>query len=77
MRGELPETLCIEQGVVLSCRFAERKMRRAPRVLWMAVVSQSSVKFGKKRVFLVGTINFMNSSVVNLAQIISTDEGEL
>ena len=77
MRGELPETLCIEQGVVLSCRFAERKVRRAPHVLRMAVVSQSSVKFGKKRVFLVGTINFMNSSVVNLAQIISTDEGEL
>ena len=25
----------------------------------MAVVSQSSVKFGKKRVFLVGTINFI------------------
>ena len=23
MRGEFPETLCIEQGVVLSCRFAE------------------------------------------------------
>ena len=22
MRGEFPETLCIEQGVVLSCRFA-------------------------------------------------------
>ena len=27
-------------------------VRRAPRVLWTAVVSQSSVKFGKKRVFL-------------------------
>ena len=25
----------------------------------MPVVSQSSVKFGKKRVFLVGTIKFM------------------
>ena len=61
MRGEFPETLCIEQGVVLSCRFAEWKVRRAPRVLRMAVVSQSSVKFGKKRVFLVGTINFMTS----------------
>ena len=59
MRGEFPETPCIEQGVVLSCRFAEWKVRRAPRVLRMAVVSQSSVKFGKKRVFLVGTINFM------------------
>ena len=59
-RGEFPETLCIEQGVVLSCRFAEwNRVRRAPRVLRMAVVSQSSVKFGKKRVFLVGTINFM------------------
>ena len=55
MRGEFPETLCIEQGVVLSCRFAEWKVRRAPRVLRMAVVSQSSVKFGKKRVFL-GTV---------------------
>ena len=59
MRGEFPETPCIEQGVVLSCRFAEWKVRRAPRVLRMAVVSQSSVKFGKKRVFLVGTINFI------------------
>ena len=59
MRGEFPETLFIEQEVVLSCRFAEWKVRRAPRVLRMAVVSQSSVKFGKKRVFLVGTINFM------------------
>ena len=59
MRGEFPATLCIEQGVVLSCGFAERKMRRAPRALRMAVVSQSSVKFGKRRVFLVGTINLM------------------
>ena len=34
-------------------------MRRAPRVLRMAVVSQSSVKqFGEKRVFLAGTINY-------------------
>ena len=44
MRGEFPETLCIEQGVVLSCRFAESKVLWASRVLWMAVVSQSSVK---------------------------------
>ena len=29
----------------------------------MAVVSQSSVKFGKKRVFLVGTINFMTNDL--------------
>ena len=36
--------LCIEQGVVLSCRFAESKVRWTSRVLWMAVVSQSSVK---------------------------------
>ena len=50
MRGQFPETLCIEQGVVLSCRFVEWKVRRAPRVLRMAVVSQSSVKFGNKRV---------------------------
>ena len=42
--GEFPETLCIEQGVVLSCRFAESKVRWTSRVLWMAVVSQSSVK---------------------------------
>ena len=42
MRGEFPETLCIEQGVVLSCRFAESKVRWTSRVLWMAVVSQSS-----------------------------------
>ena len=59
MRGEFPETLCIEQGVVLSFRFAERKVRRAPGVLRMAVVSKSSVKFGKKRVLLVGATNFM------------------
>ena len=58
MRGEFPKTLCIEQGVVLSFRFAERKVRRAPGVLRMAVVSQSSVKFGKKRVLLVGATNF-------------------
>ena len=63
MRGEFPETLCIEQGVVLSYRFAERKVRRAPRVLRMAVVSQSSVKFGKKRVLLVGATNFMLTSL--------------
>ena len=50
MRGEFPETLCIGQGVVLSFRFAERKVRRAPRVLRMAVMSQSSVKFGKMSV---------------------------
>ena len=55
MRGEFPETLCIEQEVVLSCRFAELKVRRAPRVLRMAVVSQSV-----KRVFLVGIINFVD-----------------
>ena len=42
-----------------SFRFSERKVRRAPRVLRMAVVSQSSVKFGKKRVLLVGATNFM------------------
>ena len=59
MRGEFPETLCIEQGVVLSFRFAEQKVRRAPRVRRMAVVSQSSVKFGKKRVLLVGATAFM------------------
>ena len=62
MRGEFPDTLCIEQGVVLSFRFAERKVRRAPRVLRMAVVSQSSVKFGKKLVLLVGATNFMINS---------------
>ena len=55
MRDEFPETLCIEQGVVLSCRFAQWKVRRAPGVARMAGVSQSSVKLGKKRVFLVGT----------------------
>ena len=42
MRGEFPETLCIEQGVVLSCRFAKWKVRRAPRVLWTG--SRESVK---------------------------------
>ena len=64
MRGEFPETLCIEQGVVLSFRFAERKVRRASRVLRMAVVSQSSVKFGKKRVLLVGATNFMTTMLI-------------
>ena len=48
MRGEFPETLCIEQGVVLSCRFAESKVRWTSRVLWMAVVSQSSVKKSRR-----------------------------
>ena len=60
MRGA-PKHCVLSRGVVLSCRFAEWKVRRAPRVLRMAVVSQSSVKFGKKRVFLVGTINFIDS----------------
>ena len=48
MRGEFPETLCIEQGVLLSCRFAESKVRWTSRVLWMAVVSQSSVKSSRR-----------------------------
>ena len=38
MRGEFPESLCIEQGVVLSCRFAEWMVRRTPCVLRLAVV---------------------------------------
>ena len=42
MKDEFPETLCIEQGVVISCRFAEWTVRWTSRVLWMAVVSQSS-----------------------------------
>ena len=66
MRGEFPETLCIEQGVVLSFRFAKRKVRRAPRVLRMAVVSQSNVKFGKKRVLIVGATNFSDTIVTIL-----------
>ena len=44
VEGKFPETMCIEQGVVLSCRFAESKVRWISRVLWMAVVGQSSVK---------------------------------
>ena len=48
MRGEFPETLCIEQGVVLSCRFAESKVRWSSCVLWMAVVSQSCVKSSRR-----------------------------
>ena len=32
-RGEYPKTLCIEQGVVLSCRFAESKARWPSGVL--------------------------------------------
>ena len=42
MRGEFLETLCIEQGVVLFCRFGEWTVRSTSRVLWMVVVSQSS-----------------------------------
>ena len=42
MRGEFPETLCIVQGAVLYCRFAEWMVRCTSRVLWMAVVGQSS-----------------------------------
>ena len=57
MTGEFPETLCIEQGVLLSCRFAESKARWASRVLWMAVVSQSSVKESQR--------NSVSSSVVS------------
>ena len=48
MRGEFLETLCIEQGVVRSCRFAESKVRWTSRMLWMAVVSQSSVKYSRR-----------------------------
>ena len=48
MRGEFRETLCIEQGAVLSWRFAESKVRWTARVLWMAVVSQSSVKSSRR-----------------------------
>ena len=47
-RGEFPETLCKEQGVVLSCRFAQSKVQWTSRVLWMAVVSQSSVKSSRR-----------------------------
>ena len=42
MRGEFPETLFIEQGVVLSCTFADWKVRMTSRVLSKAVVSPSS-----------------------------------
>ena len=48
LRGEFPETLCIEQTVVLFCRFAGSKVRWTSRVLWMAVVSQSSVKSSQR-----------------------------
>ena len=44
MRVNFPETLCIDQGVVPSCRFSERKVGWTFRVLWVAAVSQSSVK---------------------------------
>ena len=33
---------------MLSCRFAESKVRWTSRVLWMAVVSQSSVKSSRR-----------------------------
>ena len=49
------ETLCIEQGVVLSGRFAEWKVRWTSRVLWMAVVSQSSENLGKARAPTIGS----------------------
>ena len=39
----------VEQGVVLSCRFAESKVRWTSRVLWMSVVSQSSVKSSRRK----------------------------
>ena len=39
MRGEILEALCIEQGVVLSCWFAESKVRWTSRVLWCQVKS--------------------------------------
>ena len=43
--GGIPrDTLSTEQGVVLSCRFGESKVRWTSRILWVAVVSQSSVK---------------------------------
>ena len=63
MRGEFPETLCIEQGVVLSCRFAESKVRWTSRVLWMAVVSQSSVKLSRRNSASsgVGSKHFLHS----------------
>ena len=59
MRGEFPETLCIEQGVVLSCRFAEPKVRWTSRVLWMAVVSQSSKVGGIARAPVWGANPFL------------------
>ena len=37
-----------EQGVVLSCRLAESKVRWTSHVLWMAVVSESSVKSSRR-----------------------------
>ena len=40
-----PETLCTEQGVVLSCRFVvESKVRWTSRVLRIAVMTHESVK---------------------------------
>ena len=59
--GGISHEVGIEQGVVLSFRFAVRKVRRAPRVLRMAAVSQSSVKFGEKRVLLVGANNYIKN----------------
>ena len=55
---------------------ARQTPREAPggSVLRMAVVSQSSVKFGKKRVFLVGTINFMYYCVFYNKNIIENPE---
>ena len=36
-KAPLSETLCTEQGEVLSCRFAEWTVRWTSRALWMAV----------------------------------------
>ena len=61
MSLEVATLAVIVMKLVAPTRFAERKVRHAPRVLRMAVVSQSSVKFGKKRVLLVGATNFKMS----------------
>ena len=69
MRGEFPETLCIEQGVVLSCRFPEWKVRWTSCVLWMAVVSQSSVKSSRRNSASssVGANPFLNKIIAEVA----------
>ena len=68
-RGIHPHQLSLSRlGKIVS---EKHHLYTAPRVLWMVVVSQSSVKFGKKRVFLIGTINFIGLYCANCGNSVS------